>query len=47
VTAPVLLTLAGRLGIDLPITESVCRILEGAPSRDLVASLMGRPPTTE
>jgi glycerol-3-phosphate dehydrogenase (NAD(P)+) len=47
VTAPVLLGLAARLGIEVPITESVCRILEGASARELVSSLMARRPTAE
>jgi glycerol-3-phosphate dehydrogenase (NAD(P)+) len=46
-TAPVLRDLAHRLGIELPITEGVCRILEGEDLGDLVLSLMGRKPTGE
>ena len=30
-TAPVLRDLSRRLGIELPITEGVCAVLEGAP----------------
>jgi glycerol-3-phosphate dehydrogenase (NAD(P)+) len=41
-TAPALRELSHRLGIELPITEGVCRILEGESLGDLVASLMGR-----
>ncbi len=29
-TAPVLRDLAHRLGVELPITESVCSVLEGS-----------------
>jgi glycerol-3-phosphate dehydrogenase (NAD(P)+) len=46
-TAPVLRDLSHRLSIELPITEGVCRILEGESLNDLVASLMGRRPRDE
>ncbi|HUG64503.1 MAG TPA: NAD(P)H-dependent glycerol-3-phosphate dehydrogenase [Gaiellaceae bacterium] len=46
-TAPVLRDLARRLEIELPITEGVCAVLEGAPLTDLVTTLMSRAPTTE
>ena len=46
-TAPVLRDLSRRLGIELPITEGVCRILEGESLGDLVQSLMGRRPRGE
>ena len=46
-TAPVLRDLSHRLGIELPITEGVCRVLEGLSLGDLVASLMGRRPKGE
>jgi glycerol-3-phosphate dehydrogenase (NAD(P)+) len=46
-TAPVLRDLARRLGIELPITEAVCRAFEGEHPRDIVARLMGRAPTGE
>lgn len=46
-TAPVLRALGRRLGVDLPITEGVCAILEGMPIGNLAASLMGRRPTEE
>ena len=46
-TAPVLRDLSHRLGIELPITEGVCRVLEGESLGDLVASLMGRQPRGE
>jgi glycerol-3-phosphate dehydrogenase (NAD(P)+) len=46
-TAPVLRDLSHRLGIELPITEGVCTVLEGKELSDLVAGLMGRAPTEE
>jgi glycerol-3-phosphate dehydrogenase (NAD(P)+) len=46
-TAPVLRDLARRLEIELPITEGVCAVLEGAALTDLVQQLMSRAPTTE
>jgi glycerol-3-phosphate dehydrogenase (NAD(P)+) len=46
-TAPVLRDLSHRLGVELPITEGVCRVLEGEPLDRLLASLMGREPTAE
>ncbi len=46
-TAPVLCGLANRLGVELPIAESVCHVLEGASLAELVAGLMGRLPTDE
>jgi glycerol-3-phosphate dehydrogenase (NAD(P)+) len=46
-TAPVLRDLSHRLGIELPITEGVCQVLEGESLGDLVASLMGRRPRDE
>ena len=46
-TAPVLRDLSRRLGIELPITEGVCDVLEGRSLGELVAGLMGRRPTEE
>jgi glycerol-3-phosphate dehydrogenase (NAD(P)+) len=46
-TAPVLRDLSRRLGIELPITEGVCDVLEGRSLAELVAGLMGRKPTEE
>jgi glycerol-3-phosphate dehydrogenase (NAD(P)+) len=46
-TAPVLCGLARRLGVELPIAESVCSVLEGASLVDLATALMGRRPTDE
>jgi glycerol-3-phosphate dehydrogenase (NAD(P)+) len=46
-TAPVLRDLSHRTGIELPITEGVCRVLDGESLGALVAGLMGRVPTEE
>jgi glycerol-3-phosphate dehydrogenase (NAD(P)+) len=46
-TAPVLRDVARSLGIELPITEAVCRVLEGASVAEAVPALMERPPTGE
>jgi glycerol-3-phosphate dehydrogenase (NAD(P)+) len=46
-TAPVLRDLSHRLGVELPITEGVCRVLEGTQLHELLSSLMGREPTEE
>jgi glycerol-3-phosphate dehydrogenase (NAD(P)+) len=46
-TAPVLRDLSHRVGVELPITEGVCRVLEGESIQGLLASLMGREPTAE
>lgn len=46
-TAPALRDLGHRLELELPITEAVCRVLEGVPIRELVPVLMGRRPTEE
>jgi glycerol-3-phosphate dehydrogenase (NAD(P)+) len=46
-TAPVLRDISHRVGIELPITEAVCAVLEGKAPLSLVSSLMERPPTTE
>lgn len=43
-TAPVLAELARREGIQMPIVEAVCRLLEGAaPALGVVADLLARP----
>ncbi len=36
-----------RLGIELPITDGVCRVLDREDLNDLAASLLGRQPTRE
>ena len=47
-TAPVLRDLSHRLGIELPITEGVCAVLEGnVRLAEIVDGLMGRRPTGE
>jgi glycerol-3-phosphate dehydrogenase (NAD(P)+) len=46
-TAPVLRDLSRRIGVELPITEGVCAVLEGMALDELAASLMGRRPTAE
>jgi glycerol-3-phosphate dehydrogenase (NAD(P)+) len=46
-TAPALRDLSHRLGVELPITEGVCQVLDGTPLHELFASLMGRRPTEE
>ncbi len=46
-TAPVLRDLSRRLGVELPITEGVCSVLEGQELQVLLAALMGRQPTDE
>jgi glycerol-3-phosphate dehydrogenase (NAD(P)+) len=46
-TAPVLRDLARRNGVELPITEAVCAVLDGVSLGELVSGLMGRRPTDE
>jgi glycerol-3-phosphate dehydrogenase (NAD(P)+) len=46
-TAPVLRDLSHRLGIELPITEGVCLVLDGKDLNELAEGLMGRQPTRE
>jgi glycerol-3-phosphate dehydrogenase (NAD(P)+) len=47
-TARAIHDLARRLGIDMPVTENVYRVLEGERTpRDSVANLMGRAPRHE
>jgi glycerol-3-phosphate dehydrogenase (NAD(P)+) len=46
-TAPVLLDLAHRMEVELPITEGVCAVLSGQSLTELVSRLMGRQPTEE
>ena len=42
-TAPVLVELAARRGVAMPIAEAVCRLLQGAPARDVATDLLARP----
>ena len=46
-TAPVLRDLSRRIGVELPITEGVCAVLDGMSLHELAGSLMGRRPTEE
>jgi glycerol-3-phosphate dehydrogenase (NAD(P)+) len=46
-TAPVLRDLSRRIGVELPITDGVCAVLDGMPLHELAGSLMGRRPTEE
>ena len=46
-TAPVLVELAARHGVAMPITTSVYHVLEGAPAREVVSDLLARPLTAE
>lgn len=43
-TAPVLVDLAERDGIEMPIAEAVCRLLQGkAPASEVVSGILARP----
>ena len=42
-TAPVLREAATQAGVDMPITEAVCRLLEGAPVAATIEALLSRP----
>jgi glycerol-3-phosphate dehydrogenase (NAD(P)+) len=46
-TAPVLRELSRRVGVEMPITNAVCEILDGRSLDELIAGLMGRKPTAE
>jgi hypothetical protein len=47
-TAPVLRDLSRRVGVEMPITEGVCAVLEGQVKlAEVVEGLMGRRPTGE
>jgi glycerol-3-phosphate dehydrogenase (NAD(P)+) len=46
-TAPVLRELSRGVGVELPITEGVCQVLDGQDLYELAANLMGREPTRE
>ena len=47
-TAPAVRALGRRRGVEVPITEAVCQVLEGRASpADMVLELMGRTPTEE
>jgi glycerol-3-phosphate dehydrogenase (NAD(P)+) len=42
-TAPVLREAAQAAGIDMPVTEAVCALLDGAKVRDVIGALLSRP----
>jgi glycerol-3-phosphate dehydrogenase (NAD(P)+) len=42
-TAPVLREAAAEAGVDMPVTEAVCALLEGAPVGDVIGTLLSRP----
>jgi glycerol-3-phosphate dehydrogenase (NAD(P)+) len=42
-TAPVLREAAEAAGVEMPVTEAVCALLEGAPVDQVVRSLLARP----
>ena len=42
-TAPVLAAAARAAGVDMPVTDAVCRLLEGAPAGDVIGALLARP----
>jgi len=42
-TAPVLLEAAAEAGVDMPVTEAVCALLNGAPVGDVIGALLSRP----
>jgi len=46
-TAPVLVELAARHGIDMPIAKAVDRLLKGARAPDIMRELLARPLTAE
>ena len=46
-TAPVLVELAARHGVTMPITLAVYQVLQGSPARDVVSALLARPLTSE
>ena len=42
-TAPVLREAAREAGVDMPVTEAVCRLLEGAKVDEVIGALLARP----
>ncbi|MDK2768797.1 MAG: NAD(P)-dependent glycerol-3-phosphate dehydrogenase [Sphingomonas sp.] len=46
-TAPVLREAARAAGVEMPVTEAVCALLEGTPVRTVVDALLTRPPRGE
>jgi len=43
----VLARLAERDGVSMPIVAAVCRLLDGAPAREVALGLLARPLTAE
>jgi glycerol-3-phosphate dehydrogenase (NAD(P)+) len=46
-TAPVLRDIGRRVGVDLPITDAVCAVLEGGDPHEIGPRLMRRRPKAE
>jgi glycerol-3-phosphate dehydrogenase (NAD(P)+) len=46
-TAPVLVELAARHGVTMPITLAVYHLLQGSPAGEVVSDLLARPLTSE
>lgn len=42
-TAPVLKAEAAKAGVDMPVTDAVCALLDGAPVGEVVRDLLARP----
>lgn len=42
-TAPVLQATAQAAGVDMPVVDAVCQLLDGAPVDDVVGALLARP----
>jgi glycerol-3-phosphate dehydrogenase (NAD(P)+) len=42
-TAPVLREAAAEAGVDMPVTQAVNALLEGAAVRDVIEALLSRP----
>ncbi|MEH3045854.1 NAD(P)H-dependent glycerol-3-phosphate dehydrogenase [Sphingomonas adhaesiva] len=42
-TAPVLREVAHAMGVEMPITDAVCRLLDGAEVREVIDALLARP----
>ncbi|OYY70666.1 NAD(P)H-dependent glycerol-3-phosphate dehydrogenase [Sphingomonas sp. 28-63-12] len=42
-TAPVLQAAAREAGVDMPVVDAVCALLDGAPVRNVIGALLARP----
>jgi glycerol-3-phosphate dehydrogenase (NAD(P)+) len=42
-TAPVLRAAAAAIGVDMPVTDAVCALIDGAPVQAVIADLLNRP----